>query len=299
MSLKETIIGNEKVADMLEKSYRLNRLSHAYLFEGPEHIGKRTLALNFCKLVLDDPREDIKKNPDLIIVSPLPDEKQIKVERIRELEKSLSLYPYSAKYKIALIEEAEKMNKSAANALLKTLEEPNKTTIIILLSSSSKNILETIRSRCQILKFLPVKKKALEKALEAKSFNKSEIEEIIELSARKPGKAMELSENLQQIKKAKENTDLLLKIFKEKENERIDEAETISKKETNEIILMLDFWIIYLRKALLSEYNGGHARKINLLKIKSGLKSINTAKQDLLERNINVRLAVENLLLSI
>lgn len=296
MRLRDTIVGNEKIADMLEKSYKLGKLPHAYLFEGPENIGKTTLAMNFSKLVLSESNENIKKSPDLIIISSSPGEKQIKVDKIRELEKKLSLYPYRAKYKIAIIEEAEKMNKSAANALLKTLEEPNETTIMILLTSNSRNIPDTIKSRCQILKFLPVKKEKLKIMLEAKRVSESEIEKIIELAAYKPGKALEFLENPQQIKTAQENIKLLIKIFKERENEKINEAEIISKKELSDIIALFDSWTVYLRKVLRDEYAAG-AQKMNLLKTINKLKLIGAFKRDLLEKNVNIRLSIENLFL--
>jgi DNA polymerase-3 subunit delta' len=99
MFLKETIIGNERAAQILEKGYKSGKLSHAYLFTGPEHLGKKTLALSFCKMLLNDNREDIQNNLDLTIISPDEDEKQITIEKIRDLEKKLALYPHSAKYK--------------------------------------------------------------------------------------------------------------------------------------------------------------------------------------------------------
>ena len=167
MSFQNTIIGNEQIVDMLERSYRLGKLSHAYLFDGPEHIGKKTLALAFCKLILQNgsTREyganNIEENPDLVILRPDEDKKQIIIEQIRDLQKKLSLFPYSAKYKVAIIEQADMMSKSAANSILKTLEEPSSTTILMLLTSNSVNLLDTIKSRCQTLKFLPVKRKVL------------------------------------------------------------------------------------------------------------------------------------------
>jgi len=115
MSFDKNIIGNKKILDMLQKSYDMGKLSHAYLFEGPDHIGKKTFALEFCRLVLEDVTEDIEKNPDLIILCPDEDKKQIIIEQIRDLEKKLSLYPYSSKYKIAIIKEADMMTKAATH----------------------------------------------------------------------------------------------------------------------------------------------------------------------------------------
>ena len=298
MSFKKTIIGNERIAEMLEKNYKTKKLSHAYLFEGPEHIGKKTLALGFCKLLLDDGKENILENPDLIILSSSKENKQITIEEIRKLEKTLGLYPYCSKYKIAVIEQAEKMNKAAANALLKTLEEPNKTTVLILLSSNSKNIPETIKSRCRRLKFLPVKRKLLEKFLEGKANDKSEAEKIIEISGYRPGKIIKFLEQRERINAAMEDTNKFSVIIEKSEDDKIDEAETISKMDADKIVSLLNLWVIYCRKLLVKEYEDRDASKEkHLLKIISRINLINKTKEDVLSKNINIRLALENLFL--
>ena len=300
MSLKNTIIGNERIAEMLEKSYKMDKLSHAYLFEGPEHIGKRTLALEFCKLLLNDSKKNILENPDLMILNSSDGDKQITIEKIRELEKVLGLYPYCSKYKIAIIEQAEKMNKAAANALLKTLEEPSKTTILILLSSDSKNMLDTIKSRCQRMKFLPVKKKLLEEFLKDKVGEKSEAERIIEISGYQPGKIIEFLKDRKKINVAMESISEFAAIIKKNENDKISKAEAISKNEINDILKILDLWTIYCRKLLMKEYeNCDENKKEHLPKIVNRINLISETKENILSKNINVRLAIENLFLQI
>ena len=298
MSLKNTIIGNERIAEMLEKGYRTDKLSHAYLFEGPEHIGKRTLALEFCGLLLDNSKKNILENPDLMILNSSDGDKQITIEKIRELEKVLGLYPYCSKYKVAIIEQAEKMNKAAANALLKTLEEPSKTTILILLSSNSKNMLDTIKSRCQRMKFLPVKRELLEKFLEDKAGEKSEAERIIEISGYKPGKIVEFLKDKEKIDAAVENINKFSAIIEKSENDKINEAEAISKNEINDIVNTLDLWTIYCRKLLVREYESrDENKKERLPKIVNRINSISETKENILSKNINAKLALENLLL--
>lgn len=298
MSLKNTIIGNERIVEMLEKSYKTDKLSHAYLFEGPEHIGKRTLALDFCKLLLNDSKKNILENPDLMILNSSDGDKQITIEKIRELEKVLGLYPYCSKYKIAVIEQAEKMNKAAANALLKTLEEPSKTTILILLSSNSKNMLDTIKSRCQRMKFLPVKRKLLEEFLKDKVSEKSEAERIIEISGYQPGKIIEFLEHKEKIDTAVENINKFSAIIEKSENDKINEAETISKNEINDIVNTLDLWTVYCRKLLVREYEScDENKKERLPKIVNRINLISETKENILSKNINVRLTIENLLL--
>lgn len=300
MLLKETIIGNERAAEILEKGYKSGKLSHAYLFTGPEHLGKRTLALNFCKLLLNDSREDIQNNLDLTIIRPDEEEKQITIEKIRDLEKRMSLYPHSAKYKIVLMEQAEKMNKSAANALLKTLEEPSKTAVLILLASDSKNVLETIKSRCQLIKFLPVRKKILEKFLENKIDNKEEAEKIIEMSGYRPGKVIEFVNDKNKIKEAEDNINRICDVLKKEESEKLDEAEAVSKEELNKIVSVLNLLIVHFRRSFIKEYkNENCPDKNNLSEIKERIELTIKTKENLLTKNVNVKLAIENLFLSL
>jgi len=299
MLLKETIIGNERAAQILEKGYQSGKLSHAYLFTGPEHLGKKTLVLSFCKMLLQND-DDIENNLDLTIISPDEDEKQITIEKIRDLEKKMALYPHSAKYKIAIIEQAEKMNKSAANALLKTLEEPSKTAILILLASDSKNILDTIKSRCQLIKFLPVRKSLLGEFLKDKIDDKNEIEKIIEMSGCRPGKIIEFINDKNKIKEAEDNIKRIYDALKNNENEKLDEAEAVSKKEISEIVSVLNLLIVYLRRALISEYkNNDCVNKNSLLKIKERIELVGRTKENLLSKNVNTKLAVENLFLNL
>ena len=309
MLLKKTIIGNERAAQILEKGYQSGKLSHAYLFTGPEHFGKKTLALSFCELLLQNgstaPRDngannDIQNNLDLTIISPDEDEKQITIEKIRELEKKMALYPHSAKYKIAIIEQAEKMNKSAANALLKTLEEPSKTAILILLVSDSKNILDTIKSRCQLIKFLPVKKSLLEEFLKDKLDSKEEAEKIIEMSGYRPGKIIEFVNDKNKIKEAEDDLRRIYDALGKNENEKLNEAEAVSKMEINEIVGILNLLIVYLRRTLINEYkNNNCVDKNSLLKIKRRIELVSKTKENLLARNINAKLAMENLFLAL
>jgi len=309
MLLKKTIIGNEKATQILEKSYQSGKLSHAYLFTGPEHLGKKTLALNFCKILLQNDSttlqdngasDNIENNLDLIVIRPNEEEKQITIEKIRDLEKKMALYPHSAKYKIAIIEQAEKMNKSAANALLKTLEEPSETAILILLASDSKNMLETIKSRCQLIKFLPVKKSLLQEFLKDKISDKNEAEKIIEMSGYRPGKIIEFINDKNKIKEAADEINKISSVIKKSESEKLDEAENISKKETSEIISTLNLLTVYFRRSLIEEYkNQNYANKDNLSKIKERIELISRTKENILTKNVNTKLAIENLFLGL
>ena len=156
------IIGHERQKSILRRALSGGRLAHAYLFAGPEGVGKRLMALALARALFctngDSCGEcaacrklEHRNHPDMHVLEP--DGNSIKIEQIRVIQHDLSLRPFEASRKVCLIEAADLMTTAAANALLKTLEEPRGDTLLILLSSHPQRLLETIRSRCQLLQF--------------------------------------------------------------------------------------------------------------------------------------------------
>lgn len=147
---------NETNWDSIEKAWSQDRLPHALLLEGPTGLGKRKFAQRLAALVLDiDPvtADGELIHPDLNVVSVLEKKKQIGVDQIRELCAGLAMTSFSAGYKVAIVEPADKMNVNAANSLLKTLEEPTDNTLLILVRSRLDTLPATIASRCQRVRF--------------------------------------------------------------------------------------------------------------------------------------------------
>jgi DNA polymerase-3 subunit delta' len=168
------ILGHERQKAILKRAQTSGRLAHAYLFEGPEGIGKRLVALalarslfcvtkNGCGECPACRKVDHQNHPDLHIVEA--DGNTIKIEQIRALQKELSFRPLEGERKICVIEAAEKMNASSGNALLKTLEEPAGHALLILLTSRPDAVLPTIRSRCQRLPFSRLPTATIRRAL--------------------------------------------------------------------------------------------------------------------------------------
>ena len=164
------IIGQERPVRILQSSLKKGDVSHAYLFYGPEGIGKRLTALNFAKalncLSLDDDscgecihckKFDNKNFPDFLVIEPA--DGSIKIDIIRELQRKISYRPYEGKFKVIFIHGAEEMTLGAANSFLKTLEEPPGATVFILVCHNFNLLLPTIISRCQKIQFnlIPVK----------------------------------------------------------------------------------------------------------------------------------------------
>jgi len=171
------VIGQQKIIKYLQKNLANNRLAHAYLLAGAEHVGKSLVAKKFMAAILcQDYHEQNKikaesypcgtcifcqqlakgNHPDVYFLRKDEEKKNISVEQIREMQKLLYMSSFLNSYKIALIEQAEDLSESAQNALLKILEEPRPKTILILLANNINALLPTIISRCQVLKFLPV-----------------------------------------------------------------------------------------------------------------------------------------------
>lgn len=144
----------------------------SFMFTGIKGSGKRHLAIDVVKNVLckhspacnsceDCIRIDKNSHPDLLLIEPQEDDREIKIESIRNLSKSLSFSSAEGGKRVVLIDEAHRMNKNSANALLKTLEEPPKDTSFILLSSNFQRMLPTIISRCEIVRFAPMSREKM------------------------------------------------------------------------------------------------------------------------------------------
>jgi DNA polymerase-3 subunit delta' len=138
----------ELAFEHLRESCRAGRLAHAYLFTGAAGSGKAWLSVQLAALMLNCPPEGVLAHPDVHIVQPESKSRRIVILQIRDLEHSMQRKPLLASGKVAIIHDADRMQPQAANAFLKTLEEPPPDSLIVLLSTQPKTILETIRSRC-------------------------------------------------------------------------------------------------------------------------------------------------------
>ena len=140
----ENIIGHEKVKIILQKQIEEDKIGHAYMFFGKEGIGKKCLAIEFAKQIMSN-GDNVFNESDFKIIFPEND--SIKVEEIRNLINEVYLKPVYSKRKVFIINDADKMNVNAQNALLKVLEEPPTYTTIILIVSHKERIIKTILSR--------------------------------------------------------------------------------------------------------------------------------------------------------
>jgi DNA polymerase-3 subunit delta' len=146
-NLSWNVIGHEFVKKNLELQLNSGQISHAFLFAGPEGVGKLCLAQDFAAQLLA--ADNLLAHPDFKLVTVTND---TSVEQIREVISGLAVRPFVGQYKVIIIDGAENLNLTSANTLLKTLEEPSPSTVLILISNK-KNLLPTIVSRCQVVIF--------------------------------------------------------------------------------------------------------------------------------------------------
>ncbi|MBP6944078.1 MAG: DNA polymerase III subunit delta' [Candidatus Omnitrophica bacterium] len=173
-----SVIGQELAVDLLKRSISDGRLAHAYLFIGPEGTGKSLLARIFaqalnCENKGADPCGECVScrkieggiHPDVVAVVPEGKSVQIGIEPVRRMEASMSLKPYEGRTKVFIVDGADRMTEEAANSLLKTLEEPPKDTVMVLLASNMFKLQPTIVSRCQKVLFHPLGERSIMKEL--------------------------------------------------------------------------------------------------------------------------------------
>jgi len=304
------IIGHQKQWQFLKRAFSNSRLAHAYLFSGPEQIGKKTLAFEFVKLIncqKAGPKEKacslcsscrmIEKgiHPDLVFLEPEPLKKEIQISQVRNLIEKLYLKPFLSPFKVAIIDLAHLMNAGAQHCILKTLEEPRGKTVLILISEHQESLLGTVRSRLQEIKFFFVSGQEMRNLLKRKGIEEGKLETMLNLCLGRPGRALDLLEKPEKIKKERELKLELAKMIDSDLNSRFLLAETLAQEFSQEI---LEAWLRYFREIL---FKGLEGKGINasLLKVKNVIREIEKTIYLISTTNINKRLALENLMLDL
>ena len=204
------IIGNNKIKNYLIASIANNKISHSYMFVGVSGIGKKLIALEFSKkiLCLESKDEECKcksciefdtqNHPDFELVEA--EGNTIGINQIRDLQRKIQEKPIISNKKIYIIDNAEKMTVEAQNCLLKTLEEPPKFAIIILIGSNESLFLDTIKSRCLILHFEQLGSNEISQYLSQNYGMQNLDNEIVKIFQGSIGKAIELKDKIEQYK---------------------------------------------------------------------------------------------------
>jgi len=351
LSLDNTpgLVGHEWATNLLQSSIDAGKVGHAYIISGPTSVGKTRLALDFalalnclqpplpgeqnglrycgqcraCRLI------SAGKHPDVTMISlawqALQPENQgsananLKIDTIRAIQAEISRPPKEVRWRIYLVQDVNTLQAAAANAFLKTLEEPPPRAILILLASSDRTLLPTIVSRCQILELRSVPTATIEAALRQRGANEPTAHTLAALAAGRPGWGLRVLQDRtrQDLNDRDEALMHLNELLAYERVKRLVFAEELTKKwqdggdKRASILIMLNIWLGWWRdlalvKANLNQYLTNidkledlkkQAGKLTALQIKEMLQGITRTAAEL-EGNVSPRLALGDLFIN-
>lgn len=321
MKLSE-IKEQERAVRELKVFVKNAKIPHAMIFYGIPGIGKHSSALALASLLNCDNSDpqcsgcpsckkiDAGNHPDLISLAPLPGKKAISIDQVRELILKMRFAPVNGRYKVAIIDQAEKLNKHSSNALLKTLEEPPPDIVIILVTSNIRTIQPTILSRCNLIKFSPLSDNFVKDHI-ADMEEGGDKEIIARLAEGSIGKAVQIaSSNYEKIRDAL--IELILKKDKGRDALDISEHITGSFKDNMEIVfdmmLLLQRDLITLKRGLppqrlfnraIEEDLKKVAGRISLRELFNDSDLIYLTRNSIFHNNANTKIAMDNLMINL
>jgi DNA polymerase-3 subunit delta' len=341
------LVGHEWAASLLQSSIDAGKVGHAYIFNGPASVGKTRLAHDFtmalnceqppqgvsglrfcgvcraCRLIAAD------KHSDVTVISLEWQGRQpenqgsannnLKIDTIRSIQAEINRPPKEVPWRVYIVQDVNTMQPAAANAFLKTLEEPPSRAILILLSDSDRALLSTIVSRCQVIELRPVPTATIETALKERGVAESQAKTLAALAAGRPGYALRSLQDRTQ-KDRNDRDEALMQLAELLPGDRVKRmvfAEELTKKwqdggeKRASIVTMLNIWLGWWRdlaliKNGLSTYITNLDRQDELkkqvtkftpLQIKEMITGITHASAEL-ESNVSPRLALGDLFIN-
>lgn len=337
------LLGNSQIRDYLEKQMIKEQAQGTYIFSGPDNFGKTSLAINFAKILLCENLKDKKTSPcdscpscrrfrdyasvsegnsihgDFHLIKKEKKKKNISIEQIRDFIKTLSMSSFLGRYKIGIIKHADTLSEEASNALLKTLEEPRKDVIIILIANDFENLPSTIVSRSQILNFYPLKfDEIYDYLVREYKVPRSKARHFARLALGRPALALKFFEEEDFLKKYEKSAEVFLNIKKSTIHERIFMVNDLlsAKKDEEEnfknALRILEVWQGIMRDWIFIEFSHFNLiqHEIFLKKLEEAKKKYNLAEilslpsffQEALvslRANVNPKLVLEDLVIKI
>jgi len=304
--------GSEEIRAELARARTADKVHGAYLFEGPAGTGKAELAAWFARLLLckGADRAAVEPcgrchdcrllatgaHPDLHVVEA--DGPRIKVDAIRELRAALGLVANERGRRIALIPEAEKLRAEAANALLKTLEEPPPGAVLLLVTSSAEALPRTLRSRTLRVRFPVFSERAVAAALEAEGMSPADAALASQLGGASPAAARAWAEK--SLDAAREMHDVLARSRELSVSEILDFAESFRRtgdEGRERARAFIEVQSAFARAQAEAAASGRDSRALE--RWLRAFESAARARGELLQRNLNPQLVVESLLLEL
>jgi DNA polymerase-3 subunit delta' len=276
------IHGHDWAVNLLRKHAAGDNLRHAYLFVGAEGVGRRTLALrfaqalnctqppelgDFCGVCRDCRQIQSMTYPDLSVLEPEEGHKDVLIDQVRALQHTLALAPYSASYRIALLPDFQRATDQAANALLKTLEEPPDRVILLLTADAPEGLLPTIVSRCEVIRLRPAPIESARTFLESEmGVSVADARLAAHLSSGRIGAAARMVEDPAILSRRREHIRTFLDLLSETRCERFSYAAQLTKNyltARRKVGEVLPIWLSYWRDVFVRA-SGGEVPLVNI-----------------------------------
>lgn len=328
------LLGHPELLESLTRGISARTLSHAYLLVGPPDVGKRSLAVELaaalncqseekpcgtctsCRRILQG------KHPDIHIVEPRREatgaeervSREIVIDQIRELQRLAALQPFEGYCRAFIIDGADRMRVEAANCLLKTLEEPAESVVLLLLAAREDLVLPTVKSRCQRIELKPLPTSLIASALrDSTALTEDEVDLLSRLANGRLGWAMRAAKDTSVLADRAELLQQLEELLASGIPERLSFAASMEKrfsKNRQGAIDLLDHWAGWWRDLLLTRAGCSDlvanvdraanlaelAAKVDLGQVHGFLKRLELTTTQI-EHNVNLRLALETLLI--
>jgi len=326
--------GHKKALHFFRNGIEEGKVSHAYLLSGQPHIGKMTLAINLAQaLNCQEKRSPCGncqsclriaafKHADIRVVSLKSDDDlkpfprtMISKEQINRIRHETSLPPYEGRARVVIIDGAENMSLGAANAFLKTLEEPSDKVLFLLLAVDESRLPETITSRCQKVELLPVAAVEIEEELKSRGASQEKAELLSRLSHGRIGWAITAAENESLIENRRRHIEEAISLINSDYEGRFGYVAKLARQFNKErevvwdiIELWLDLWrdLMLLKMGLDEDIiNIDIEEELLILSKEFRVDEIKKAMEDIIETerklklNANPQLALEVLMLNI